>query len=269
MKTDNKLSYAPYQEALDGVETQFALIRFALRELPKSKLENFFKNRAAESLARLEKGWQLAISLMPDSAESLKSARESSKEYAEKEARRNSRKKDARFKLEMSDDRINQSELLLLVAYFESFMKSVHWKFLEAASGIVFSKHDTKVLLSEVIDTEQGGMISRKFQEELFHKEVKKLDAQKINVKADYFEKYFGILFGDKKQIAELGEIMDLRNKISHEVYSEPATTIEEIKDQLLVSDEKLTQARMYFLQIPRKCVEAGEQSYRSHFKLY
>ena len=69
-------------------------------------------------------------------------------------------------------------------------------------------------------------------------KEVKWLDSQNIESKADYFEKHFGISFGKPKEIEELKEIMRRRNEISHEIY-EPPKNNDEMLQAVLEKEKK------------------------------
>jgi hypothetical protein len=188
------------------------------------------------------------------------------RDIAKKEHRKESKTSDNRFKIELSEDRLNQSELLLLVAHFESFMKEVHLAFLTAAPAKVFSKRDTSFMLREAFQDGSGGCFT-KFLKELITKEVKSLDSQRVDRRADYFAKNFQVSFGSEAEIKHLKEILDTRNKISHEIYLAPAHTLEDVRDQPLVSDEMLNRARQLFRQIPRRCVEAGAKDYQSYFQ--
>lgn len=378
---DTRLSINPYLKALDAVETQFALIRFALNKLSKGQIQGFYKARLNAQLTTIStsldnaREWvaltfsagdlvdlrslasklkqptdavstylknQLSATtlialakyqgsgsdpvplqktlvedinriirsrsiyetqrfadgslrsetqqllaqnpqgdallrlnrlLLEDAypqeisrSEEWESTKEDALEYKKKMHKKDNRPADTRFKIEMSEDRINQSELLLLVAHFESFMKEVHQTFLTAAPAKVFSKRDTKFMLRELFAPETGSSFS-KFLNELIIKEVKRLDKENIEAMAGYFFEHFGIGFGTKEEIDDLKEIMVTRNKISHEIYSTPPRTLEQIKDQPLVSDAMLKRARNLFKSVPRKCVEVGAKTYQSHFR--
>ncbi len=375
---DTRLSINPYLKALDAVETQFALIRFALNKLSKGQIQGFYKARldaqltaistsldnarewvaltfsvgdlvdlpslanklkqptdavstylknqlSATTLIALAKYQGLGSDPVPlkktlvedinriirsqliyetqrftgDSlrsetqqllaqnpqgdallrlnrllledaypqeisrSEEWESTKEDALEYKKKMHKKDNRPANTRFKIEMSEDRINQSELLLLVAHFESFMKLMHETFLLAAPNKVFGKgfrdeQNPRIPVKEIFDSTQSSWNAQKFLNELVAKEVKWLDAQNIEVKTNYFSKHFGILFGGEKEIDELKEIMVTRNKISHEIYSTPPRTLEQIKDQPLVSDAMLKRARNLFKSIPMKCIGVG-----------
>ena len=107
-------------------------------------------------------------------------------------------------------------------------------------------------------------------------KEVKWLDSQNIEAKADYFVERFGISFGNAKDIEELKSIMRRRNQISHEIYEPPQNNdemlkavLEKGKEQPLVPDPMLAKARRLFNWIPQNCFEHGAKTYQSYFKRY
>ena len=264
---DTRLSVELYLDALQGVETQFALIRLALGELSKNAIKGFLKARLEKELGKIGDAFVKAkVIAQGQLVEVLDVVEEGVKKLVKKQHRKDSRPSDTRFKIELSEDRLNQSELLLMVAHFESFMKEVHRTFLTAAPAKVFSKRDTKFMLREAFQDEAGGLFS-KFLKELVIKEVKKLDAMRIEQRSEYFSEYFGVSFGSQVDIGDLKEIMEMRNKISHEIYCPPPLGPEEVTDQPLVPDKMLERARGLFREVPRRCVEAGAKVYPSHFR--
>jgi len=266
---DNRLCLRPYREALEGVKTQFDLIRFILKQPADGRVQQFYKERLDAYLARLDGTVGKYKKNQPtEEAKEWSEIHKDLRDHAVEKHDKQNRPADDRFKIELSEDRLNQSELLLLVAHFESFMKEVHRAFLTAAPAKVFSKRNTEVKLSEIFDTQDASSL-RKFLNELVIKEVKRLDTQNIEQRAKYFADYFGVSFGKESEIGQLKEIMKTRNRIAHEIYSAPPATLEEIKDQPLVSDEMLRQARRIFKEVPRRCVEAGakNKNYQSYFR--
>ena len=140
----NPLSISPYLEAIAAVESQFSLIRFALKNLSKAKIQAFFKRQLDEELSSLDSYFQ---ELDPQNEIGVK---DYLSRYLKKEHRKKHRPGDIRFHVEFLEDRLNQSELLLLVAHFESFMKEIHETFLTAAPAKVFGARgqDAKVYAS-------------------------------------------------------------------------------------------------------------------------
>lgn len=259
-QNDTRLSARNYLETLESVQAQFALIRFALSTLSKNSIKVFFKKRLENQLNAISKSIQvLKVGTEGDETKEWEETEEMMLEFAKKKHRKNFKPSDTRFKIEFSEDRLNQSELLLLVAHFESFMKEIHRTFLIAAPAKVFGKRETKIMLREVF--ENG------FRNELIHKEVKFLDSQRVERRAEYFSEYFGVSFCAQKELEGLKEIMETRNKISHEIYHPVLRTLEQIKSPPLVSDTMLKRARILFRDIPQNCVKAGAKVYQSYFR--
>lgn len=264
---DTRLTMRHYRATIEGVETQFALMRFALGALSKNEIKGFFKARLHSELDAIGKNFQvLKADAQGDELEEWKQNEEMLREFVKKKHRKGSKPADTRFKIELSEDRLNQSELLLLVAHFESFMKEVHRRFLSAAPAKVFSKRDTKFMLREFFEDSTVGF-SGKFLTELVAKEVKFLDSQRVERRADYFSEHFGVSFGSKKEISDLKDIMEARNKISHDIYFSPPRSLEQIKILPLVSDPMAKRARHLFREVPRRCIEAGAKVYQLYFR--
>lgn len=278
---DNRISFRPYRLAVERVQTQFDLIRFALRSLEEKDQKQFFKDVSDKKIASMEQFRLRAKEhkFMPD-VEVDQMANEGI-ERIKSELRREKRAGNLWATSEFSEDRLNQSELLLLVAHFESFMRLVHERFLLAAPAKVFGsgfrgEQNPRIPLKDIFDATQATWNSQKFLREQIAKEVKWLDAQNIETKAEYFAKHFGIAFGKAEEIEELKEIMKRRNEISHEIYEPPKSeddvlkeTLESGKEQPIVLDPMLKKARMLFFSIPRNCIEYGGKTYQSYFKTY
>jgi hypothetical protein len=263
---DGRLCSRPYREALDGVETQFALVRFVLKESKGRVIQEFYKDRLAAQLGKMDDGFSKIRNQPGEESQEWDEVHEGLREYARKKHKKESRPSDNRFKIELSEDRLNQSELLLLVAHFESFMKEVHRTFLTAAPARVFGRSEAKVMLCDVFDAQAGNPFGT-FLKEVIIKEVKWLDAQRIDKRAEYFAKHYGVSFGAPKEIETLKEIVAMRNKISHEVYAPPPHSPEQVREQPLVGDDMLKQARRLFKEVPNRCIEAGAKVYQSFFR--
>ena len=136
--SDNRLSFRPYRLAVERVQTQFDMIRFALKSMDEKAQKNFFQGVSEKQIASIEQFRLLAREqkLMPD--EQLDQMADDQIRRIKSEARREKRAGNRLVSSEFSEDRLNQSELLLLVAHFESFMKLVHERFLLAAPNKVF-----------------------------------------------------------------------------------------------------------------------------------
>lgn len=287
MKASNAvLSLEPYKELLDRVETQFGLLRFSLKSLKRRDYNQFWDLVGSKQVAQFEKTCSILKKHLNDQkqpkpiVDSLVDSFDSIKRDALANVKRAKRAGSLRATAEFTEDRLNQSELLLLVAHFESFMKVVHERFLHAAPAKVFGKgfrdtQNAKIALEDIFPSGQSGWNPDKFLSELIAKEVKWLDSQSIPTKADYFNKRLGISFGPPEEIENLKQIMELRNQISHEIYEHPKNHEEMLKETLgqgiqppLVSAPTLERARQLFYLIPRKCIEHGAKSYPYQFKV-
>lgn len=279
--SDYRLSFKPYRLTLESVQTQFDLLRFSMKSLKPSERKRFFKGITEARLAEIENTRRKLKEhkILPD--EDVEELAKDQIAFLLKESRRASRAGNLHALSEFTEDRLNQSELLLLVAHFESFMKLVHEKFLYAAPSKVFGsgfrgKQNPEIKLKDIFDSTESFWNSQKFLRELITKEVEWLDAQSIITKADYFAKHLGVQFGSPEEIKELASVMRRRNEISHEIYEPPKNqgqmlkeTLEQGKQQPLVETPMLKKARKFFYWIPQKCVEHGGKTYQNYFKRY
>ncbi len=152
------ITVSHYRKALEGVETQFELIRFALRHLSEVKKNEFFKQREAKELFELD-------ALIK--AKGFEDIENTLRDIMEPDIHNKHGPGEQHLSLEVSEDRLNQSELLLLVAHFESFMKLVHRTFLMASPTKVFGSRGTEVSLSKVFDPSFVHLNTNKFLNEL------------------------------------------------------------------------------------------------------
>ncbi len=277
--SDERLSFKPYRQLLESVQTQFDLLRFSLNSLKPKDRKLFFKGIAETKLAHIEKFRATAKLNKVLSDEEADQTADDRIERVKSNIRRANRAGNLHALSEFTEDSLNQSELLLLVAHFESFMKLVHERYLYAAPNGVFAKgfrdeQNPRIPIKDIFDPAQSSWNSHKFLRELIAKEVKWLDAQSIETKADYFSKHFGVSFGSAENIKELTSIMRRRNQISHEVYEPPKNqdqmlkeTLEHGKQKPLVDGPMLAKARQFFYWIPQKCIEHGGKTYQSYFK--
>lgn len=280
-RSDRRLLLKPYLQAIEGIHTQFELIRLGLKYLPKKRIKAFFEERERYELAQLEAGLSevkdsvLALSCPPDKRTELESILNESNKRIIGGKKREHRKhilKDTNARREVTEDALNRSELLLLVAHFETFMKLVHTTFLEAAGQVVFGRgfrerKDAQILIREIFDGKSSYWDSNKFLRELSIKEAKWLDQQKIEIRGKYFLRHFGVSFGDNSEVQELAKIMDTRNRISHDLYAPPPRELAELKEERpFVSRNMIKTALSFFTRIPEKCCQVGSKKYPGFF---
>jgi hypothetical protein len=270
-QTNNRLSVVPYHEILEGVVDQFALIRFGLGKLSKRQIQEFFKTRIKDQAAELKASLQLFAENLPkeipeEQREKAKIGGELAAEHWKKREGKKHRPADTRFKFEFSEDRLNQSELLLLVAHFEAFMKELHRTFLSAFAAQGLMHGPLKLVLGEADIPDSVGPFSR-YLKGFIQKEVKRVDAQGIKDRAAYFADYFGCTFGSEDEIGQLKAVMDKRNLVTHEIYTAPRSMLDQAAEQPIVGDDTLQNARWLFWEVPRKCVQVGAKNYPAYFR--
>jgi hypothetical protein len=278
-KMPGKLSIEPYRAELKILHNQFKLIRDGVHNLPKKRIKQFLDQLDEEEERELHAAYD-HLRTLPEAA---RPDLEAILSDMENRGRRNLRRKqrggilrDPGARKELMEDRLNQSELLLLVALFESFMKHVHRAFLAAAPQKVFGRafrgHEGASLkLSEIFDERTSNWNSfsflDKFLNELIGKEVKWLDQQNIEQRLEYFQNYYRVVFRSDLDMKTLARILTIRNEISHRLYAPPARRIEEIPERPLVADALLDHARSLFSTIPDACFTLGRKMYPQHFE--
>lgn len=268
--SQTKLSASAYVEALGGVEQQFALLRFAVRSCSKRRLNEFNKGLSEKTRGVFDANLAKLNQKRPDLANPKFDAE--LRKMLDSELRKQNRPRDLRFKIEFIEDRLNQSELLLLVAHFESFLKVVHMQFLSVAPGIVLGNAKTEILVASLFSK------TADFRPDLWlrgaiEKEIKALDRENIEKKAKYFQKHYKISFGSDADLKTLVEIMEQRNKVSHEILIREGekpnleTEPERVSELPVVPDDLLRDARRMFREIPSRCVSVGAKRYPAYFK--
>lgn len=276
--TDNRLSFKPYRRTLERVRTQFELLRFALLALRPEQQTQFFEDVSKQRIARMEFFRETAKRQKTMTDQEADEIADEQIERIKNELRREQELGNLRATSEFTGAGLNQSELLLLVAHFEAFMKLLHQHLLAAAPNKVFSvgfrdDQNPRIPVKDIFGGPQSNWDSQKFLNELIIKEVKWLDAQSIESRAEYFAERLGILFGTPEELEDLKEIMDRRNEISHEIFLSKdevlQRTLVEGSEGPLVPDSMLKTARQLFFWIPSRCFEHGRKHFPSHFKSY
>jgi len=256
-----------------GVQSQFELIRFGLKNLSKNKIRAFYRERVDAEFSSTEARLAEVTKAMPEAVKKampgLEGLTDMMLNSKREELRQRYKAKDAAVRKELSEDSLKHSELLLMVAHFESFMKLIHESFLRAAPSMVFRSNPKQMKLSDVFQGDQSWWDHEKFLNAIIPKEVNRVDRMCVKDRAEYFKKHFDVSFGDKKEIEFLGQVGRLRNQISHQIYAPPPKTLEDVKEQPLVPDDVPNRARDLLTQIPRKCFKIGAKSYPSYFKEY
>ena len=235
-----------YEEEVKKVVVFFEFIRFALQNLPKSRQDEFFRQKQDEELRPFRKvvddlagdilGDDLKGMLMQDWKRGLR------KKYGRGARRAN---------LERIQDILNQSELLLLVSVFEFFLKEFTRQLATTDPKAVFAnqrsekKFDVWRLFDQGYSNFLCGMVE---------KEVKAVDQDSISKRAEYFQQHFGVSFGDHETVKQLTDLFEIRNNISHQFLDQSRIRIP--------SPEELKEARRLFLRVPKLIVDAACKKY-------
>ena len=150
-------------------------------------------------------------------------------------------------KLEASENRINQNELILMMAVFESIMKDIHREVLRQKPSLL--KPDRKIDLGRIISTGSSSVI-----EEEIEREVTSLDRKNLDEKCRYFEATLDLSWGDKFVLNSVKKSLRKRNIILHE---DPDTVIDQ-KDNMF--------ALLASMTIPLFCIAQGSVLYPEGF---
>jgi hypothetical protein len=236
-----------YKDHLGRIEIQYRLIRYALARLPDSRLREFFRALKKEKITRTEENVAQYKQEMPDLLDILPRISEFARRHFAKEFSR----KNQRFYREFVEDGVNASELLVRVAHFEAFMKSIHGRILSCQPTLLATVHaDRKVSYSDIF--KEGVSYATIVNQEIC-REVEEVDRKGVKGRADYFSAVLKIRWCGTVELEFLDEeVMETRNKLSHEDPSLP------------VSADLLTKASDLMDKIPTKCWNEAKKRYRN-----
>jgi hypothetical protein len=252
------VEFSEYRKRLQGVLDQFEYLRFAVSHLTPEQGNEFLKGK--RSTAKLKE----RLGMVPPSVMSEKDKQSLLRWSAGKQSWEYGRARSYQLK-ELAQERLNQAELLLLVAHFESFMKEVLRAVLRADEKLLASSNEKNLSLEQVFAHGHYNFVKGEVE-----KQVKKWDSDSLTAKARAFEKRFKIPWGDAKTIEFADEVLNFRHKISHEAWqlaTDPLAAAPPKHDRFCVTDAFLTKARNVLLEIPRTCCREAAKRYQSHFK--
>jgi hypothetical protein len=253
-----------YSQKIGELNFQFDYIKFAFAKLPSSQQRAFLTNYRNQKHV-----WAKEVVNKVSDDELIRSKLlEKHKKYLAKKYKAGN----LRFYGEFSMDSLNQSELLLMIAYFESFLKDFHRELLVADNKLIAAyKPKADVRLETIFSTDYRNFVKGEIE-----KQVKELDKQRFEVRARIFKEILGIKLADEDSIIETKRLFALRNRISHEIASSPITeSANEIKYEIedydeetgtFVSDKVITVARKLLTQIPINCWSQAADKYPQYF---
>lgn len=238
-------------------------MRYCLKTVPASRFKRFFHGKRKHLLATGASIATVLASKFPtEDPQDLQKFLLSAARRAGKERFSNSKLPQTK---EWAEERLNQSELLLLVALFEGFLKEIHGTVLSAEPKLLQTTTQRDVSLKDVfsngIDRFVLGVIRR---------EVKRVDRESTASKAAYFDGTLGLKWGEKLNTDLVEKVIRLRNRISHEIWEDQAFPYAEMpptEEQIAVTDSFLKEARKALTEIPKKLCKEAKRKYPNHFQ--
>jgi hypothetical protein len=106
-------------------------------------------------------------------------------------------------------NRVNQNELILMVALFESQMKEIHRGVLRQAPALL--KSDRQVSLGRLISDGAESLIELEIE-----REAQSLDRKSVKDRAAYFHKHLGLEVDDAESIRCWEQMVEARNELLH-----------------------------------------------------
>jgi hypothetical protein len=258
------LTLVKYRTELEKLWRQFDFARFALKGISTTRKRAFFKEEYQREISKFEAmGNASAEAKEPfekagiDFDKIAASILEHSKAHYRKELR----PKNHRVYEEGIEDGLRQSELLLLVAYFEEFLKAFHRTLLCADAQRLFEERaDNKGKIQmklKVEDIFQGSMDD--VRRALIEKEINDLDREKIEERVKHFQQSFGVSIGESKTVERLQHFMELRNDITHHILDPERIRIP--------NDAEIKEARDLFYWAASSLWYSASQKYPKHFR--
>ena len=256
----NPLTISTFHIELKKLCRQFDFARFALRVIPKSRKEAFFKDERERELSH----WESMLSGAEETKALYEKAGVDFDKFAErirKSAKYGSGKelgpRNRRTYEEGIEDGLNQSELLLLIAHLETFLKELHRQLLRADPKAVFGKRADNGKPVQVKQIFERGFDN--FLLGLIEKEVRKQDRESIGLRSEYFAKFFGFPLGDSKTIERLTDLFEVRNNISHHILDADKIRIP--------NDADIKEARQLFTRVASSVWAAAWNKYPTFFR--
>jgi hypothetical protein len=243
------IKVSSYDNRLELIEIEFRFIKFAVNALPNTKKHKFFSDISTEQLNRLDAGLEkLPAGMMePEEIQELKA-------HAQKRARKKFAPRNRQIYTETIQDGTNASELLIRVALFEAFMKDIRAEVLRASPALLAKIRPEQQVKYKHIFTESPSFQAILNQQIL--REIDEVDRFSFLKRAEYFEKQLNLPMADENTLKFVGEIMKVRNEISHE---NPFKT---------VSPADLIKAIKVLKLIPtRVCIKAQTVYGKNHFQ--
>lgn len=249
-----------YLRAVRDLKIQFELLQAAKRLDPES-LARFYSQKCQEATETLMASftgtttsdvWKAMAEAEGMSAEAYTS--KLADQMYEMYRKELNPAQDRKYR-EGMEDSLRQSEFLLLVAYFEYFLKELVQRLLEVDHQSAFQENETPVKLQDVL----GRVDLMEFVREQIVHALDAFDRKSIKEKNKWLAERYRLSFGDKPEVDRLNEFSKRRNNISHVIFALQEKPI-------LVSREELSEARELYISVARGLWFDANERYPNKF---
>lgn len=245
--------FSPYFENLRQLETQFDFLRYSFEKLSEKRTKKFFAMKRETESSQLESRLKIASGHGLDD-ESIESIKQSSQKRLIKKWGVENREL---YREQYVPDDLNKSELLLLVALLESYLKDFYESLVHAEPRRALAKSGKQENLREIFADNVDQWRKSKFFLKVLREEVDRFDHITFEDRIEFLFVAYE-LKSDGKDVVNINELIDRRHKISHRW-----TNRNEVKH---VSPEDLRDARRLFLSLPRSLFSQAMDKYPIHF---
>ncbi|MFM2295470.1 MAG: hypothetical protein RLZZ350_1883 [Verrucomicrobiota bacterium] len=235
------------------METQFEFLRYSFQKLSQARAKEFFVMKRTTESSRLELGLKKASELGVE-AEIIESVKQSGKKRLIKKWGGENREL---YQEQYVPDDLNKSELLLLVALFESYLKEFYEALIRAEPRRAFAKSGKQENLREIFSDNVEVWRSSKFFQKVVVAEVDRFDHTPFCERMDFLTEAYELKHSEK-DIKTANDLIDRRHKISHRW-----TDRNEVKH---VSPQDLSDTRRILRSIPGSLITQASKKYPRHF---
>ena len=245
------VSYKLFGEAMHQLQTQFEFLRFCLEQVSDNRANEFFKSKKSLDSKRIEGGLNELTKLDEDDLKKLKNKIERGLKM-----KWGAERQDLYRKQFVPND-LNKSELLLLVALFESYLKDVYEGLVRADPRRAFSKSGKQIELRMLFVDSAGEWSKSKCFQKIVSEEVDRFDHQPFPKRMKFLSASYSFEI-DPKHVDLADVFIERRHKISHRW-----TDRNEVKH---VSPRELDAARDVFQTILQKIIKQSMGRYSKDF---
>jgi len=165
--------------------------------------------------------------------------------------------------VEFAENKLHQTEIILVCAFFEAEMKDIHRHCLCAKPTLLGG--EKQIALGRLIANGEDIVL-----EEEIEVEVERIDRESTRKRVKYFSEKLGLKWGDPKlfqQFYHLKSSEDHKDVVLKiEKYSNLRHKIVHQDTDYIVKQDELGEARSYFTFVPSFCCEQAVKLYPSHF---